>query len=262
MNNSNFYFGEPLDTYDSVLNNLTHTKVNNCETSSIPLADFWHPRNEKAIKQFIDLFGLGLDFDYLKKCFEYPVFAEKDSKQIGKPSRTDLMMINDKYNIAVEGKYTEDFYKTIEEWKKEKKIFSVRDSVLSSWYEYIKPYSDFDFKDISDIEHNVDYQFLHRTASACYKCNETKKQPILVYQLFYDQNDNESECHQREIAEALRIFSRQYLKFNGKLLFYIVLTPLVNVDDVRKKYKKIDSDIFLKIKKTNIYQFGKSYLFN
>ena len=260
--NNNYYFGEPDDSYDSVLNNLTQTDVHNCETSSIPLADFWHPRNSQGIKHLIDLLNIGFDINAFQKCFEYPVFAEKNEHQIGKPSRTDLMLLNDKYNIAIEAKYRENFYGTIEEWKKEIKKYSVKLDVLSSWYEYIKPYSCFDSKEIQKIEQVVDYQFLHRVASACYKCPDRGKSPIVVYQLFFNKHDKESEYHQREIAGALRSFSQQYLKFNEKILFYIVFTPLVNVEEVRTKYKKIDSDIFLKMKENYIYRFGKSFLFN
>ena len=47
----------------------------------------------------IELLGLGIDFDKMQKCFEYPVFAEKDGSQIGRPSMTDLMLINNQYRI-------------------------------------------------------------------------------------------------------------------------------------------------------------------
>ena len=85
MQNSNYFFGEPDSSYNSVLDKMAHTEVHTCETSSIPLADFWHPRNEEAIYQLIDLLGLELDLDKMQKCFEYPVFAEKNGKQIGRP---------------------------------------------------------------------------------------------------------------------------------------------------------------------------------
>ena len=182
--NNNYYFGEPDDSYDSVLNNLTHTEVHDCETSSIPLADFWHPRNQQGIHSFFELIGLGINIDEVQKCFEYPVFAEKNSRKIGKPSRTDVMLIDKKYCMAIEAKYTEKLYESIERWKNNRNKFSTKPDVLSSWYNYIKPYTNFDNSELSKIENEVVYQFLHRTASACYMCEESEKTPVLIYHLF------------------------------------------------------------------------------
>ena len=187
MKDSNYYFGEPNNLYNNILDNMAHTEVHSCETSSIPLVDFWHPRNEKSISQLIDLLGLAIDLDKMQKCFEYPVFAEKNAKQIGRPSMTDLMLLDNQYRIAIEGKYTEKLYESIEKWKKNSKKNSNKHDVLTTWYDYIKRYSSYNQSDIHQIEHEVVYQFLHRTASACYKCDENGLQPVLVYQLFYNE---------------------------------------------------------------------------
>ena len=261
MKDLNYFFGEPDNSYNSVLDNLAHTEVHTCETSSIPLADFWHPRNEKSISQLIDLLGLDLDLDKMQKCFEYPVFAEKNGKQIGKPSMTDLMLIDNQYRIAIEGKYTENLYESIEKWKKNIKKNSNKPDVLSSWYDYIKEYSNFDESDNRQIEHEVVYQFLHRTASACFKCDERGQNPILIYQLFFNEKDEKSKRHQKEVALLLKSFAEEYLRFNEKIQFFTVLTPLTNVEDVKKKYRKTDSGIFLKMKENPIYQFGDSFLY-
>lgn len=261
MQNNNYFFGEPDSSYNSVLDKMAHTEVHTCETSSIPLADFWHPRNEGAISQLIDLLGLGLDLDKMQKCFEYPVFAERKGNQIGRPSMTDLMLINNQYRIAIEGKYTEKLYDTIAKWKKNIKKNSNKPDVLASWYDYIKNYASFDENNISKIEHEVVYQFLHRTASACHKCDESGQKPILIYQLFYNEKEEKSKRRQEDVASSLKTFAEEYLRFNEKIQFFIVLTPLINVDEVKKNNKKTDSGIFLKMKESPIYKFGNSLLF-
>lgn len=261
MKDFNYYFGEPNNLYNNILDNMAHTEVHSCETSSIPLIDFWHPRNEKAISQLIDLLGLSIDLDKMQKCFEYPVFAEKNDKQIGRPSMTDLMLLDNQYRIAIEAKYTEKLYESIEKWKKNSKKNSNKHDVLTTWYDYIKRYSSYNQSDVHQIEHEVVYQFLHRTASACYKCDENGLQPVLVYQLFYNENDEKSKRHQLEVACSLKCFAEKFLRFNDKILFFIVFTPLTNVNEVKRKYRRIDSGIFLKMKDAPIYKFGVSSLF-
>ena len=62
---------------------------------------------------------------------------------------TDLMIRYNELNgfsekqIAVEGKFTENLYETIDEWKKSKSANSNKDDVLKSWYSYIENYCDF-----------------------------------------------------------------------------------------------------------------------
>ena len=242
-------------------NNLSNTEVHSIETSSIPLADFWHPRNRDNIKQYLEILDLNIDIENATKCFEYPVFATKDGKEIGKPSRTDLMIIDNKYNIAIEAKYTEPLYESIEKWKNDSGSYSTKPLVLQSWYEYIKPYTNFYDEDIDFLEKEVVYQFLHRTASACYGCNNTGKIPVVIYQLFYDINDEKNKKHQFDVASQINDFGIKKLKFNNKLIFRIIMTPLLNVAEVKKKYQHINSDIFFKLKEKQIYEFGDSHIF-
>lgn len=63
------------------------------------------------------------------------------------------------------------------------------------------------------------------------------------------------------MASSLKCFAEEFLRFNDKILFFIVFTPLTNVDEVKRKYRKIDSSIFLRMKDAPIYKFGVSSLF-
>lgn len=58
---------------------------------------------------------------------------------------TDLMIITNKYQIAIEGKFTEDLYETIEHWKLGASEHSEKNDVLSCWYDYVKDFCDFNF---------------------------------------------------------------------------------------------------------------------
>lgn len=258
----NYYFGESDNGYNAVLNNLTNTEVHSIETSSIPMADFWHPRNKDNINQFLQVLGLDIDIDNASKCFEYPVFALKNGKEIGRPSRTDLMIIDKKYNIAIEGKYTEPLYETIKKWKNNvSSSFSTKPAVLQSWYNYIRPYTEYSDKDIDSLEQEVVYQFLHRTASACYGSLDNNKIPVVIYHLFFDINDEKNKSHQLSMASKINDFGIGKLKFNNKIIFRIIMTPLLNVDEVKDKYMNCNSDIFLRLKETQIYKFGESHIY-
>ena len=45
-----YFFGFPKGTYSEVLRQLGRTRVNSCQTSSIPLAEFWQPANLATIQ--------------------------------------------------------------------------------------------------------------------------------------------------------------------------------------------------------------------
>jgi hypothetical protein len=81
MNNKNYFFGG--GSYDSALDIFSTTKVNSEKTSSLPLADFWTPRNAELAKFIRDLkseIGDNFDYENAQKFFEYPTLPrdEKD----------------------------------------------------------------------------------------------------------------------------------------------------------------------------------------
>lgn len=260
--NENYFFGNPKGDFGVVLDALSHTKVNSFKTSSIPLAGFWNPKNKNQIDEVISKLnkelGTSIDFDKATKTFEYPVYA-KDN--IGLPSMTDLMIQYGNFNIAIEGKFTEDLYDTISKWKDGISEKSEKPQVLDSWYDYIKPFVDFDFSNENKnekqkMEDKVVYQFVHRTASACYGC-EKGKTPVLIYQLFYDDKNQKSKDHQIKVAEKLKEFAN-ILKFKKELKFLILLTPITNFSNVEKEFGWAKSDLFLKMKRDAVYKFGTS----
>jgi hypothetical protein len=260
MSNKNYFFGQ--GSYDSVLDIFSMTKVNSEKTSSLPLAEFWNPRN-KCLTGFIGKLKekIGCDFVYenAQKFFEYPTYAlDNQGKNIpySKPSMTDLMIIDQKYQIAIESKYTEyvkSDYQTIESWRKDKSENSRKDEVLKAWCNYI---TNSKCTDISDLQLNslnktIPYQFLHRTASSCYQTEINGKIPVLIYQLFYDKKDLKKLNSFKSELEAWS----KLLQLNDKIKFLIVSIPVKNGQEVSKTYKGIKSELFLRMKETSVYEF-------
>ena len=130
--------------------------------------------------------------------------------------------------------------------------------MLKAWYSFIENYCDFDAASKDSINKNVVYQFLHRTASACYNT----KNPVLLYQLFYDAFDNESIEHQLDVAKKLMSFAKDDLRFNDKIQFYIAFTPILNLREVARKYSGQKDSLFIIMKKNTIYSFGESHVVN
>ena len=119
MKHNNFYFSSTNNSYEKVLDSLSTTEVHSYKTSSIPLAEFWMPKNSSLSMKIIATIGLNKDeYDTAQKIFEYPVSPIKENPSIGKPSMTDLMICSKTKLIAIEGKFTEDLYDTIQKWLK------------------------------------------------------------------------------------------------------------------------------------------------
>lgn len=267
MYNFNYFFGSTENTYEKVLDSLSTTEVHSFKTSSIPLADFWKPDNAFYINQLLSKIGWTIqEFENANKIFEFPVKAQINNLLVknSRPSMTDLMI---RYNdgcvvsekqIAIEGKFTEDLYETIEDWKKSKYANSNKEDVLKAWYSYIKDYCDFAESSKDKINKNVVYQFLHRAASACYRT----KNPFLVYQLFYDAFDNKSVEHQLNVAKKLISFAKSDLCFNNKIHFFIVFSPILNMDEVSENFFEQKNTLFQIMKRRGIYKFGESKVIN
>ena len=267
MNNVDYYFGSTKNTYEKALDGLYTTDVHSYKTSSIPLTEFWNPKNSFYINKLLNKIGwTEEDFDNSKKFFEFPVKPKINNQYVerARPSMTDFMIRYNELNgfsekqIAVEGKFTEDLYETISQWKKSKSANSNKDDVLKSWYSYIENYCDFSESSKEVINQNVVYQFLHRTASACYQT----KNPVLLYQLFYDAFDKKSIEHQLEVAKKLISFAKTDLRFNDKIQFYIAFTPILNLRGVAEKYSDCHNSLFLIMKNESIYNFGESQVIN
>ena len=112
--------------------------------ASEPLAEFWQPANLGAIRRVLETQLADFNPEVALKFFEFPTEAVWNGKRLGRPSMTDIMILDADWQIAVEGKFTEYLYgggKTVIEWLRE--CTSVTDAqfrrdVLRAWISYIR----------------------------------------------------------------------------------------------------------------------------
>lgn len=248
----------PFNSYDQALDVLSLTKTNSPKTSSLPLADFWHP--ERNILQKENLFRLigadDLDQQKADYCFEYPTPAYQNRETgktlaYSKSSMTDLMILfKEGVRITIEAKYTEyvkeeEYTPILNDWYNKT---DHKKAIIQCWIDYINQSGCGDIvsaEELLDNSPELPYQFLHRTASACFMC----KHPILVYQLFYD-NDS---IDKMKTFEGLLAQCAKKLKLNSDALpFFIVETNVVSCPTCEGNASVLFSDM----KQHEQYIFG------
>lgn len=249
-----YYINYPTGEYDTVLEVLSHTHTNSIKTSSIPLADFWHPDRNVKHKKVISR-EIQIDFTYANYCFEYPTPAYKNFEsgktlQYSKASMTDLMIFLPGIQIAIEAKYTEyvrdEIYKPIlKDWCNNEKH---KKDIIGCWLHYISSYvrEPITVDKLMEIE-RFPYQFLHRTASACFSRNGER--PMLIYQLFYD----EKNISQLVKFEEILSNAAKTLKLNLETLpFFIIKQKVSKI----KENNRANNSFAFEIMKTNpVYVF-------
>ena len=155
--------------------------------------------------------------DILKACnlpaestlhFEFKVNSERG---IGLPSHTDLMVRSGSDRLAVEAKWTEPRYETVEKWIRKppdpdsssKPVApDNRHTRLKGWIELIQPYATRPLR--KEEFSNVVYQMVHRAASACAEATH----PQLAYLLFTPLPDGKSvqgKQYHDDLAELHRL---------------------------------------------------------
>ena len=250
-----YYINYPTGEYDTVLDVLSHTHTNSIKTSSIPLADFWHPNRNLEHKTIISKM-IKKDLSDANYCFEYPTPAYQVGNSgktlpYSKSSMTDLMILLPDTQIAIEAKYTEyvsdkSYKPLLKKWCNNQ---DHKKRIIDCWLRYISSYVY--EKQTSDELLNgesLPYQFLHRTASVCFARNDAK--PILVYQLFYDKGN----VDQLNGFEKLLRSSARTLKLNlDKLPFYLIKQEVANI---KMKNSKENSSAFDKMKTEPVYVFN------
>ena len=83
-----------------VLDAFTGTRVNSCETSSLPLVEFWQPENLPQLETLLGKYLVDLDLETGLKVFECPTVPKRKGRVLGPASMTDLMIIDNNWQIA------------------------------------------------------------------------------------------------------------------------------------------------------------------
>ena len=259
-----YFFGFARGTYGEVLSELSKTRVNSWRTSSIPLAEFWQPSNLGRIGRLLFKHLPDFNLDCALKFFEFPTDAHSDGERIGRPSMTDIMILEAGVQIAVEGKMTEYVRfadKTVQEWLNEgvgAADILLRHRILKAWLGYIHNADCTGLDGIADFKAScmdISYQFLHRTASACNKAGlKSGTIPVLLYQLFYDANDAEHIQKMEEFKAKLHQWAAALKLCNMK--FLVISAPVVNMEEVKARFDGMHGEIFDTMRNESIYRFN------
>jgi hypothetical protein len=193
-------FPELVDSYP-------HHELASPRRSTVPLLAFW----AHAGARFRELAAhVGLDqSDPVEFCFEFPVPVQQGK---AKASFTDLMILSSSFAVAIEAKYTEPPYETVEEWLgrpgKEK-----REEVLGGWLSLIERATGVRLG-VAQLAEQP-YQLVHRTASVCLP-------PVgrrwVIYQLF----SKSVPCYYLEHLSGMH----RLLCSQESLSFVVLLSPL------------------------------------
>lgn len=153
-------YGPPIDVDDDFAGIVGRTKdLHTITRSTIPLLAWWRDNAQEKLL-------LGTDLSNAIARFEYAVSARCASCcGRGKPSMTDVMVLLDDQAIAIEAKYTEPKYESVDSWRRRGKDPENRERVLRHWCHLIENFSAVRI-DQAKVGGLV-YQTLHRAASAC-----------------------------------------------------------------------------------------------
>ncbi|MBR4612655.1 MAG: hypothetical protein IKO40_08065 [Kiritimatiellae bacterium] len=248
------------------------TRVNSCRTSSIPLAEFWRPANLGKIGKIFAPRLKGFDPASAQKFFEFPTEATLNGRRIGTPSMTDIMVLAPGIRMAIEGKFTEYVEypePLINAWMSQKISKVLGDgwtpasykahlhNVLKAWIGTIRDAGCTGIEDDGTFFAecmDVQYQFLHRAASACHEAGmATGTTPVLVYQVFFDAKSAEHiEKMERFKADLGRWAAALRLK---DMKFLILTVPVANAAEVVRRFGDAKRGFFNLMRDKTIYEF-------
>ena len=138
-------------------------------SSTIPLLCYWRNKG-RALENIAAALELP---DLVSSCVTF----EAETRSLGprdKSSYSDVMIQSSTSVVAIEGKWTEGRYTTVNKWR----TSDHRQDVLDHWLRLMRKYTD--PEEQSQIGELV-YQMIHRCASAC---SRSPSVAVLLYQVF------------------------------------------------------------------------------
>jgi hypothetical protein len=158
----------PYGSFEELIAHLPDDAVASPRRSTIPLIAYWRRADALAT--------LGLaPSGRVELRFEHPTPVRRGK---GKASYTDLMIISDAIAVAIEAKFTEPRYETVDEWLGRAPSDN-RLEVLDGWLALINEATG--GQCTRESVSNLPYQIVHRTASVC---AVDRPQRAIWYQLF------------------------------------------------------------------------------
>lgn len=213
---------QPAASIDRLIEALPARALASPRRSTVPLLDYW--RSPEA--RIVDLYrriGIGeAPAEARLHCeFAVPVRAGR-----GKPSFTDLMIVTKGSAIAIEAKFTEPRYETVDAWLRGGRG-SNRNTVFEGWLTLIRPVAgaSINARDLTGLP----YQLVHRLASAC---SIDAPRHALVYQVFGPSTASHYADDLNTLAQAIDA--------KAKLGIFVLRCPFLPGDAYRALVQRWD----------------------
>ncbi|RPI78493.1 MAG: hypothetical protein EHM45_06400 [Desulfobacteraceae bacterium] len=248
-----YFDKEPINSIAEAIPMYGKKEFQSSTRSTVPLLS-WLKHEQPMVNSLLQNLGMPAD------CNLHLEYKVKPPKGKGNASHTDLMVISGKSSLAIEAKWTEPRYPTIQEWLKKGPNPDNRRDVLNGWLECLRkhsqrPLNDSDFSDIV-------YQMMHRAASAC----QAGSRPKLAYLLFKPSSDPDTADIKVIHDDLARLHS---LLGNPKdFPFYLVevhMTPTAAFDEIKvfsKGNQKTAEAVRDALNREPLFNFSKYELHN
>ena len=166
-----FFDKNSIQSIDDAIGKYKSNEFESPARSTVPLLS-WLKHERDMVDKMLENFGMPTESTLH---LEYTVAPPRGN---GKSSHTDLMIKSGDSTLAIEAKWTESRYKTVDDWLKKGTNRQNRDNVLAGWLGLLQKHviSTLNVEVFSDIV----YQMLHRAASVC----AAGRNPKLAYLLF------------------------------------------------------------------------------
>ena len=190
-------------SFEELVEQLGLDAVASPKRSTVPLLDYWR-QPEPRVRVLEACLGVKPS-DQAELHFEYEVPVQRGR---GKSSYTDLMILGDDVAVAIEAKFTEPRYESVETWLGPEQTTN-RADVLDGWVRAIEAVTEAAID--RDVVRKLPYQLIHRAASVC--CVGRPKRAV-AYQVF-------GEAPGSYYAEDLRRLASVMVP-GDRVSFYIV----------------------------------------
>jgi hypothetical protein len=198
--------GHGVRSFEELVEQLGLDAVASPKRSTVPLLDYWR-QPEPRLRVLEAHVGVKPS-DQAELHFEYEVPVQQGR---GKSSYTDLMILGDDVAVAIEAKFKEPRYESVEAWLAAARTTN-RAEVLEGWIRAIEAGTEAAVD--REVIRELPYQLIHRTASVC--CVSRRKR-VVVYQVFGDSPGPYYTEDLRRLASAM--------PDRDGVSFYVVASP-------------------------------------
>lgn len=188
-----FFGAQRMNAYSQLIDAIPSGALQSPLRSTVPLLDYFRTPKQR-LSELGTSVGLVLD-DTSELSFERAVPVQKGR---GKASYTDLMIETNDAAVAVEAKFSEPVYQSVERWLG-RPAPQNRSDVLAGWVDLIRRTTKCSGIE-ADTFSTLPYQLVHRTASVCHASRRSR---CVSYLLFGGRHAKEYTGHLMELSQIL-----------------------------------------------------------